>query len=91
MLDCPAYCGARQRMVSRLKVSGGSAAQNDELIRCALFGEGKEHAMIFLRTAMKKRSRILQDDSIYRLGHRAKPSLAFRTFELNSFIHSKKS
>merc|ERR1711871_692070 len=43
MLDCPAYCGARQRMLSKMGACLGDAAQNDEIIHRALFGEGKQH------------------------------------------------
>ena len=65
LLNCPAYDCARNKLLSKMGVTLGSVAQNDEFIRRALFGNGKQLAMAFLRTAMKKRSKTLQDDSIF--------------------------
>ena len=69
----PAYKSGRDRLRSQIQThcpvtlpeTLQSKEDRDKFIEVALFGEGKQYTAKFLRTAMRHRSVILHDETIF--------------------------
>ena len=73
LCDCPAYKSDRERLMAQIQnhcpvtlpETLQSEKDRDKFIEVALFGEGQQYTAKFLRKAMRHRSVILHDETIF--------------------------